>query len=71
MGFELSRARELDIARSVVEAIWDEHEATAYGDMIAARSPLSVALTLEPNNMYLRFLDRKQRAVAKEASSQQ
>ena len=55
----------LDVARNVVEAIWDEHEATAYGNAVAARSALSTALKLEPNNMYLRFLDRKQRAMAK------
>jgi spermidine synthase len=47
-----SKGRQLDVARSVVEAIWDEHEATANGDVIAARSALSVALKLEPNNMY-------------------
>ena len=54
--------RQLDMARDVVEAIWDEHEATVDGDTTAARSALSVALKLEPENMYLRFLDRKQRA---------
>jgi spermidine synthase len=63
-----SKDRGLDVARSVIEAIWDEHEATEHGDVIAARSALSGALKLEPNNMYLRFLDRKQRAAAKEAS---
>jgi spermidine synthase len=66
-----SEDRQLDVARNVVEAIWDEHEATAYGDVTAARSALSVALKLEPNNMYLRFLDRKQRALAKEVSPRQ
>jgi hypothetical protein len=30
-----------------------------------ARLALNLALTLEPNNMYLRFLDRKQRAAAR------
>ena len=54
--------RVLDMARDVVEAIWDEHEATVDGDTTAARLALSVALKLEPDNMYLRFLDRKQRA---------
>jgi spermidine synthase len=54
----------LDAARNVVDAIWDEHEASAEGDLTAARSALSVALKLEPNNMYLRFLARKQRANA-------
>ena len=52
----------LDAARNVVEAIWDEHEATADGDAIAARASLDRALRLEPDNLYLRFLDRKQRA---------
>ncbi|HEV2186450.1 MAG TPA: fused MFS/spermidine synthase [Stellaceae bacterium] len=58
----------LDAARDVVDAIWDEHEATADGDMAAARSALSVALKLEPDNEYLRFLDRKQHLIVKEAS---
>jgi spermidine synthase len=61
--------RQLDIARSVVEAIWDEHEATATGDLAAARSALGSALALEPDNLYLRYLDRKERAMAKEASA--
>ena len=61
-------AMQLEAARDVVDAIWDEHEATAYGDATAARSALDTALRLEPNNSYLRFLERKQRAVAKEAS---
>ena len=60
-----SEVKQLDVARSVIEAIWDEHEATAYGDAIAARSALGVALKLEPNNVYLRFLDRKQRAITR------
>ncbi|HXX51966.1 MAG TPA: fused MFS/spermidine synthase, partial [Xanthobacteraceae bacterium] len=62
-----SKDRQLDVARSVIESIWDEHEATAHGDVNAAQSALSVALKLEPNNAYLRFLDRKQLAMAKEA----
>lgn len=66
-----SEDRQLDAARTVVEAIWDEHEATAHGDVTAARSALSMALKLEPNNMYLRFLARKQRALAKEVSPPQ
>jgi spermidine synthase len=66
-----AKDRELDTARSVVEAIWDEHEATALGDLAAARSALGTALELEPDNMYLRYLDRKQRAMAKEASLRQ
>jgi spermidine synthase len=64
--FSSPEDKQLDTARNVVEAIWDEHEATAYGDVIAARSALSVALQWEPNNQYLRFLDRKQREMAKE-----
>jgi len=59
-----SENRRLDVARKVVEAIWDEHEATVDGDATAARSALGTALKLEPDNLYLRFLDRKQRAAA-------
>ncbi|HKF71356.1 MAG TPA: fused MFS/spermidine synthase [Stellaceae bacterium] len=59
---------QLDIARTVVDAIWEEHEAAAHGDMTAARSALSVALRLEPNNTYVHYLDRKQHAMVKEAS---
>ena len=62
-----SKDAQLDTARTVIDAIWDEHEATVYGDMTTARSALNVALKLEPNNMYLRFLDRKQHAMVKEA----
>ncbi|HUK00298.1 MAG TPA: fused MFS/spermidine synthase [Stellaceae bacterium] len=54
---------QLDTARRVVEAIWDEHEATATGDLAAARTALGTALKLEPDNMYLRYLDREQRAM--------
>src|SRR5262249_4676426 len=66
-----SEGARLDMARHVVDAIWDEHEATADGDMPRARSVLGLALALEPNNAYLRFLDRKQHAVLKEASLRQ
>jgi spermidine synthase len=59
-----SEDEQLDAARKVVEAIWDEHEATVDGDLTAARSALGAALKLEPDNQYLRFLDRKQRAAA-------
>lgn len=59
-----SEGARLDTTRAVVDAIWDEHEATAYGDAAAARSALRAALKLEPNNTYLGFLERKQRAVA-------
>ena len=55
----------LDVARNVVEAIWNEHQATADGDVSAARSAVSVALKLQPNNMYLRFLDRKDRVTGR------
>ncbi|HLJ20036.1 MAG TPA: hypothetical protein VKU84_07555, partial [Stellaceae bacterium] len=61
----------LDTARQVVDAIWDEHEATALGDTTGARSALMPALALEPNNAYLRYLDRKQNASVKEALLQQ
>jgi spermidine synthase len=57
---------QLDVGRNVVEAIWDEHDATAHGDMTTARSALSAALKLEPNNLYLRFLARRQHAMAKD-----
>lgn len=60
-----SEDRQLDVARDVVEAIWDEHKASADGNVTTARLALNLALTLEPNNMYLRFLDRKQRAAAR------
>jgi spermidine synthase len=54
---------QIDTARRVVDAIWDEHEATAIGDLAAARTALGTALKLEPDNMYLRYLDREQRAM--------
>ena len=62
---------QLDKARNVVDAIWEEHEATVDADMTRARSALSVALKLEPDNMYLRFLARKQRAMTEEVLSRQ
>jgi len=58
-------------AREVVDAIWDEHEAAVHGDTAAAAMVLSKALALEPNNMYLRFLDRKQRALIAPSASLQ
>jgi len=61
--------RKLDMARTVAEAISDEHEATADGDVATARLALSAALQLEPDNAYLRFLERKQNALNKEASA--
>jgi spermidine synthase len=64
-----SEGRKLDMARTVAEAIWDEHEATADGDAATARLALSAALQLEPDNTYLRFLERKQNALDREASA--
>jgi spermidine synthase len=58
----------LDTARKVVNAIWDEHQATADGDMPAARAALGPALRLEPDNSYVRFLDRKERVLIAEAA---
>jgi hypothetical protein len=57
----------LNTARAVVDAIWEEHQATAHGDTTTARAVIGAALKLEPDNVYLRFLKRKQRAEAKEA----
>ena len=51
----------------MVDAIWDEHEATVDGDRTAAHAALGAALKLEPDNLYLRFLERKQREAVKEA----
>ncbi len=51
----------LDTARVVANAILDEHEATADGDMSAARAAVRVAVKLEPGNSYVAFLDREQR----------
>jgi spermidine synthase len=51
----------LDTARTVANAILDEHEATADGDKPAARAALRLATKLEPGNSYIGFLDRKQR----------
>ncbi len=51
----------LDAARTVANAILDEHKATADGDMSAARAALRVAVKLEPGNSYVGFLDREQR----------
>jgi len=62
-----SEGARLDVARNVIDDIWDEHEATVDGDMTAARSALTAALKLEPDNAYLHFLDRKQHAIVKEA----
>ena len=56
-------AEALERARQVVDAIWQEHEAIILGNKAAARSVLDTALKLEPNNAYLQFLDRKQRAI--------
>ena len=61
----------LDTARTVADAIWEEHEATAHGDTTTARLVLGPALKLEPNNLYIRFLERKQRAAVKDALQRQ
>jgi spermidine synthase len=50
----------LDAARTVANAILDEHKATADGNLPAARAALSAAVKLEPNNSYVAFLDRKE-----------
>ncbi len=55
--------------RAVMDAIWAEHEATADGETAAARLALGTALKLEPNNAYVRFLERKQSNLAKQALS--
>jgi spermidine synthase len=62
-----SEGGQLEVARNVVDAIWDEHEGSAYGDATRARSAISAALGLEPDNRYLRFLDRKQRVLVGDA----
>jgi spermidine synthase len=51
----------LDTARTVANAILDEHKATADGDKSAARAALRLAVKLEPGNSYVGFLDRKLR----------
>ena len=51
----------LDTARTVANAILDEHKATADGDKSAARAALRVAVKLDPANSYVDFLDRKLR----------
>lgn len=58
-----------DAARNEVDAIWDEHAATVKGNAAAARSALDVALKVEPDNEYLQFLERKQRAAGAFAAS--
>lgn len=51
----------LDTARTVANAILDEHQATAEGDKSAARAALRLAVKLDPDNSYVGFLDRKLR----------
>lgn len=51
----------LDAARTVANAILDEHEAMADGNMTTAHAALDIAMKLEPNNSYVAFLDRTQR----------
>ena len=51
----------LDTARTVANAILDEHQATAEGDRSAADAAVRLALKLAPDNSYVDFLDRKLR----------
>ncbi len=51
----------LDTARTVANAILDEHQATAEGDRSAADAAIRLALKLAPGNSYVDFLDRKLR----------
>jgi len=51
----------LAAARKVADAILDEHKATADENKPAARAAVDVAMKLEPENLYVDFLDRKQR----------
>ncbi|WP_461351901.1 fused MFS/spermidine synthase [Bradyrhizobium sp. USDA 4454] len=57
-GTRIDEAR-LDTARTVANAILDEHKATADGDASAARAALRLAVKLDPDNSYVGFLDRK------------
>jgi len=45
----------------MADAILDEHKATADENKPAARAAVDVAMRLEPENLYVDFLDRKQR----------
>jgi len=51
----------LDTARTVANAILDEHKATVDGDKASAGAALRLATRLEPDNSYVAFLDRKLR----------
>jgi len=57
-GASVDKAR-LNAARTVANALLDEHKATADGDRPAARAALRVAVKLEPHNSYVDFLDRE------------
>jgi spermidine synthase len=59
-GSSIDEAR-LGTARTVANAILDEHKATADGDESAARAALRLAVKLAPDNSYVGFLDRKLR----------
>jgi spermidine synthase len=59
-GSSIDEAR-LGTARTVANAILDEHKATADGDELAARAALRLAVKLAPDNSYVGFLDRKLR----------
>jgi hypothetical protein len=70
-GNSVEETARLDTARHVADAIWDEHEATVLGDTTGARAALTSALALEPNNAYLRYLDRKEVEAVREALRRQ
>ncbi|MGY3443721.1 MULTISPECIES: fused MFS/spermidine synthase [unclassified Bradyrhizobium] len=57
-GTRIDEAR-LNTARTVANAILDEHKASADGDASAARAALRLAVKLDPDNSYVGFLDRK------------
>jgi spermidine synthase len=58
-GATIDKTR-LDAARRVADAILDEHKATVDGDGAAARAAVAAAATLEPANLYVNYLGRKQ-----------
>ena len=49
------------VARKVADAVLDEHRATADDNKPAARMAVDAAMKLEPENLYVDYLDRKQR----------
>jgi spermidine synthase len=58
-GTTIDKTR-LDAARRVADAILDEHKATVDGDGAAARAAVTAAARLEPANLYVNYLGRKQ-----------